>query len=133
MKNLLLLSLLACSGALRPEEPVWNKQPCDHCKMLLSDQRYAASLVDARGVRLFFDDIGCMAAFEADHPQLKAHWVKDEQSGAWLDPSTAFFRDGAKTPMDYGYSGHKEGPGISYAQLQQTLSVGKRTEHAHHH
>ncbi len=91
---LLLVGFVACSSAPRPEDPVWNKQPCDHCKMLLSDPRYAASLIDERGLRLFFDDIGCMAAYEGEHPRFKAHWVRDEQSGAWLEPTSAFFRAG---------------------------------------
>ena len=127
---LMLALLLACTISTQPEDPVWNKQACDHCKMLVSDKRYAASSLDARGQRLFFDDIGCMVAHESDHPPVKAHWVRDEASGSWVEADKAFFRPGASTPMDFGYSGHKATPGISYRELQRALADAEEDRHA---
>ncbi len=131
MKGLQVLALAfaACSTPLRAEDPVWNKQACDHCKMLLSDKRYAASLIDDAGHRLFFDDIGCLVSFELEHRGPRAHWVKDEASGAWIEADQAFFRVGAATPMDFGYSAHAAAPGLRYDEVRRALQA--RTEHAH--
>jgi copper chaperone NosL len=134
MKHLLfafLFMLGACNRTAVPEDPVWDKQPCDHCKMLISDKRYAASLIDDQGRRFFFDDIGCMAAFERDKPKNKARWVRDEESGAWIDAGAAYYRDGASTPMDYGYSAHKAAPGIDEVAFQQAVRAGGAHVHAH--
>src|SRR5262245_60146988 len=131
MKRLLLLLLLvaACTGSLLAEDPVWNKQSCDHCKMIVGDKRYAASLIDGKNQRHFFDDIGCMAAFESENDNIKVRWVRDERSGTWLDATKSFFREGASTPMDYGYSAHAEAPGATYAEVRQKLAE-KGSDHA---
>lgn len=127
MKKALLLLFIACSSAPSPEDPVWNKQPCDHCKMIVGDKRYAASLIDARGERRFFDDIGCLAAF--DKSPAKARWVRDEVSGKWLAAETAHYRKDATTPMDYGYSAHSDPPGLSYAALKEAIAKKEGDSH----
>jgi len=97
------LFALGCEDASKPVDPVWGKQACGHCAMLVSDPRYAAQLSTKDQSRVFFDDVGCMAGYvKARHPNVQAMWVRDE-GGHWLDARTAHFDKGEKTPMDYGF------------------------------
>jgi hypothetical protein len=70
--------------------------------MILSDPRSAAQLVDARGERRFFDDIGCLGEYlDAHAGKLRGVWVRS--GSRWLDAEPARYESGAKTPMDYGF------------------------------
>ena len=102
------IALLACEDASRPVEPVWGKQACAHCAMLLSEPRFAAELTTQAGDRFFFDDPGCMAAFVRERgPRVRGMWVHGENG--WIDAKTARFRGGEKSPMDYGFAPAPDG------------------------
>jgi len=99
--------VIACDDATRPVEPVWGKQACSHCAMLLSDPRFGAELTTEAGERYFFDDPGCMAAFVRDRsPRVRAMWV--HQGSTWIDAKSARF-ERAASPMDYGFAASKNG------------------------
>jgi copper chaperone NosL len=73
--------------------------------MIISDERFAAALVTSTGDALKFDDIGCLVEHEAG--QLRpdvAYWVRDSQSGAWLNAREAIFvhSPSVVSPMGYG-------------------------------
>ncbi|MBI2391335.1 MAG: hypothetical protein HYV09_17225 [Deltaproteobacteria bacterium] len=102
----LLLSFGCKDDASRAIDPVWGKQPCEHCRMIVDDRRSAAQLVTARGDRLYFDDLGCMIAFLADAGQggdVRA-WARDPAGDGWIDAKTARYSGGQKTPMDFGFT-----------------------------
>lgn len=108
MRLLLLLAMLmtlACNpGDEAPKEPVWGKQPCEHCAMLLSEKEHGAQLVSTGGERFYFDDLGCMVAWLDAHPAEAAHkWVHTADSQAWLAVEKAGFDRAAHTPMDFGF------------------------------
>jgi copper chaperone NosL len=85
-------------------EPVWGKQACAHCAMVLSDRRFGAQVVTREGDRLFFDDPGCMVLFLRDRGVAPARaWVRDAESGRWLDAEAARYVAGAPSPMDFGF------------------------------
>lgn len=94
--------LFACEEAQGPVDPVWGKQPCAHCAMLVSEPPHAAQAVGADGARHYFDDLGCMALYAEEKPLQRA-WARDGASGTWLDVEKASFKKGAKTPMDFGF------------------------------
>ncbi len=94
--------LFACEEELGPVDPVWGKQPCAHCAMLVSEPPHAAQAITTGGARHYFDDIGCMALYAQGEPLQKA-WAREAASGSWLDVERASFRAGAKTPMDFGF------------------------------
>ncbi|MCC6216308.1 MAG: hypothetical protein IT376_15705 [Polyangiaceae bacterium] len=101
---LLALALLGCESPDTARDPVWGKQPCGACAMLVSEPPHAGQLVTRDGVRVYFDDVGCMAGYVVERRVDPAHlWVRDA-SGAWVDARTARFESGAKTPMNYGFS-----------------------------
>ena len=97
------LAVVACNKSDAATEPVWGKEPCAHCKMLVSDKRYAAQLVDEAGEHRFFDDVGCMVLFmEGKKPPERA-WARESTAGVWVDARTAKYVQGARTPMDFGF------------------------------
>lgn len=108
MRALLAIALacfaLACGQkAPAPEEPVWGKQACAHCLMLLSDRRAAAQLVREDGTYAFFDDVGCMVEWLArENEPVRARWVRKPDGSGWIAAEQARYSTGHQTPMDYG-------------------------------
>jgi len=105
LASALLLALnLACQTASdSAQDPVWGKQACSSCAMLVSEPQFAAQLVSANGDRLYFDDVGCMAAFIAKRKApVGQAWVRDV-AGGWVRVQVAKFSKGVHTPMDYGF------------------------------
>lgn len=100
------LGLAACERLDAPVDPVWGKEPCGHCAMLVGDRRFAAQIV-TEGERKFFDDIGCMVLWTEKHPgKARGAWVRDAGGARWIDAKGARFLPGARTPMDFGFEGH---------------------------
>lgn len=98
---------IGCEKLDTPADPVWGKEPCAHCRMLVGDRRFAAQAV-ASGDRLYFDDIGCFVLWAKEHPPARA-WVRDAEHERWLEASGARYASGARTPMDFGFEGRVEG------------------------
>lgn len=98
------LLTVACERTDRPVDPVWGKEPCSHCAMLVGDRRFAAEIV-VNGERRFFDDIGCYVLWTSEHPRAKVEhaWVREAEEGRWIDASSARYVQGARTPMDFGF------------------------------
>jgi copper chaperone NosL len=111
------LALLAgCEKAEGAVEPVWGKQPCAHCAMILSERRFGAQLVTAAGDRHFFDDVGCMVLFLEPRKDRARTWVHDAESGRWLDARASRFAP-AKSPMDFGFEARAEA-GVSWDEMR---------------
>ena len=91
-----------CAGGSGPVDPVWGKQACDSCKMIIGDRRYAAELLLEDGERRFFDDVGCLAEYLRAHGSAGSAWVRDEH-GTYIDARRARYVTGVHTPMDYGF------------------------------
>ncbi len=117
----LLASLGACKGdGDKPLDPVWGKQPCEHCKMLVDDRRSAAQVVLPNGDRLYFDDVGCMVAWLDEHRQESRAWVRLPAGDGWLDARGARYAADAKTPMDFGYVPSSAGE-LDYLTVHQRV------------
>ena len=117
----LLLLLLGCSTNQAAVDPVWGKQPCDHCHMLLSDPGTAAQLLSVDGERLYFDDVGCLVERIArDASSVGRIWVRDAR-GVWIDARRARYRTGARTPMGYGVQVSADGD-LDFAAVQRELA-----------
>lgn len=116
-----LLLLLGCpERALAPVEPVWGKQSCAHCAMLVSEKAAAAQVVTADGQRRFFDDPGCMVAWEdREAPRVSARWVRGPGGAGWVDPTTARFSAGHPTPMDFGFLADTDG--VTFEQVRAAV------------
>ena len=101
----LVPSLVASSGCAAddgPIDPVWGKQPCAHCAMVVSEPRFAAQALEDDGTRTYFDDVGCLALWIDERRAARA-WARDGAAGPWVDVTKARFRAGEQTPMGFGH------------------------------
>ncbi len=120
------LLLWACNGRVEPVDPIWGKQACESCRMLVSDPLYAAELVDDGGQHHFFDDIGCLDAYLVEHRRLtpRAMWVRS--GSRWVDAVSARYTSGAASPMAYGFVAQEPGP-LDFASVRRAAAA-HRTE-----
>ena len=117
-RALLQLALVAiaaaCTEPTTPVDPVWGKQPCGSCGMIVGDRRYAAQTLAPNGQRVYFDDLGCMVKYIADRKIAPARmWVHEAHGDRWLDARAARYARGPRTPMDFGFEARAD-EGISY-------------------
>lgn len=89
-----------------PPQIRYGEHECAACRMLVSDERFAAALVLEQGgkvTKLAFDDINCVFAYLSEHPPAGTHHVytHDLETRAWLDARQAVFIRSARleTPM----------------------------------
>lgn len=100
----LALALHACGPPDGPQPIAWDREPCAHCRMLISDPAFAAQLHHADGAVESFDDPGCLLArIEAQQPRIHALWFHHLHEDRWLPGDGVAFVRGAKTPMDFGF------------------------------
>jgi copper chaperone NosL len=116
-----LLFLLACTqGPEKAIDPVWGKQACDHCMMLLSEPRSSAQVVLIDGTRRFFDDVGCLVEWlKSTHTSAVSAWVRSPHGNTWIDARAAHYSTGQHTPMDYGFLPADKG--LSFEQLDSAV------------
>jgi len=105
-------AIFACENASAPVDPVWGKQACASCTMLVSDPRFAAELSTRDGARVFFDDPGCMASWLLDHSgQARREWVRSA-AATWIDAPSARYARGQSSPMSYGFAPAESGDAV---------------------
>jgi hypothetical protein len=98
------LVALACEDTSNPAAPVWGKQACQSCAMVVSDPRFAAQLVTEDGTRTHFDDPGCMATWMVEgRGKARRAWVRTP-AGTWIDARTARYARGQPSPMGFGFA-----------------------------
>lgn len=121
------LALVACKAAgPKPEDPVWGKQPCDHCAMLVDEPRFAAQALTKDGAHLYFDDVGCLSGWMREHPgAATALWV--DRDGAWVPAGEARYVSGERTPMGYGFVASATGA-LDWTAVQQRLAARAQAE-----
>jgi len=100
----LLLALGACGPPEGPRPIAWDREPCAHCRMLISDPAFAAQLQLADGTVESFDDPGCLFARLAAQPgPVHALWFHHLREDRWLRGDAVAFVRVAPTPMDFGF------------------------------
>lgn len=120
--GLWLCVAVACEDYANPVEPIWHKQPCDHCHMLVSDPQFAAQLVTRSHERRYFDDPGCLASYVHAHADsVERAWV--HRDAGWAVADATHYRAGASSPMGYGFiasdSGELDFAAMSRAALER--------------
>lgn len=101
----LALALAACSrGPAQPSAVDTRNDSCAHCRMTVSDTRFAAQLAAPGEEPRFFDDLGCLRDYLKGRPLLprgSVAFVADHRSREWVRASRAYFthRDSLRTPM----------------------------------
>jgi copper chaperone NosL len=102
-------ALTACSerGASPAALDVRN-DACGHCRMTVSDPRFAAQVVSPGEEPRFFDDLGCLRAYLEAHPSLpqgSAAFVASYATRAWVPAHSALYvkHHAIQTPMGSHY------------------------------
>ncbi|MBE0490984.1 MAG: hypothetical protein IBX44_01905 [Sulfurospirillum sp.] len=93
------------------KEVHWDRDMCERCKMVLSDRKFSAQVINPKNGRTyFFDDIGCAILWFQEEKIAWANeaiiWVNDAKNGAWIDARKASFSTKNITPMAYGFGAH---------------------------
>jgi copper chaperone NosL len=130
-----LAAALACGCGADPDRPPairYGEEACSRCRMIISDNRFAAALVTPQGDARKYDDIGCLVIEDArqPHPQAR-YWVRSFAHDLWLDARTARYRQtrDVQTPMGYGLLAQAEadpaqGTLLEFHQLARLLDAG---------
>lgn len=122
---LVVAGVVGCGDGGSPQRPeiLYGEHECDQCRMIVSEERFAAvALVE--GVPHRFDDLGCLARWAAGRELAGASiWVHDAASAEWLEPVEAVFIRSAErvTPMGSGWLA------VSPAHAREFRSAGSET------
>ena len=101
--------LLGCNSRAKGPVPIAPDDACASCRMLISQRRFAAEMLDSDGTIYKFDDIACMMRFAQangkNSPSVR-FYVTDYAGGRdWLDARQAYFvrlRRSSSSPMASG-------------------------------
>ncbi len=141
--TLLALVLSACSGepATGPEEVNWNRDACDHCRMMVSEPDFAAQVryfTDSSKSKVAtFDDIGCAVVWLQESPWSEDErteiWVVDHSSKEWINARTATFIPDRITPMNYGLGAQSDSleGGLNFAQAVEHVNNTESQNQVH--
>ncbi len=130
--GVLLNGLAACSRGpgTGPVEIAWDRDVCEHCRMVISDRAHAAEIRGGPGNRVYrFDDLGCALSWLRERgwdAQAVEIWVADSRHPhdiRWLDARTAHYLPGQTTPMDYGLGAVPGAPpgGLDFAGARRAI------------
>jgi copper chaperone NosL len=132
-------------AADKPPKVAYGEDQCDRCKMIVSEERFAAGLVPKKGKARIFDDAGELIMTlqeEGNGLGKRRAWVHDYDTKQWIDASTASFVDSHKvvSPMGTGVAafGTREAADAFASQnagtvrdWQQMLSGWTMHQHSH--
>jgi copper chaperone NosL len=103
----LLTLVLLLAGCRRPgpRAIAYGSESCAHCHMTIADPRFSAELLTRTGKAIPFDDVGCLAAWLAEHAlPVAGSWVVSFTDSRWIraDSATYLHTDRLHTPMASG-------------------------------
>lgn len=76
----------------QPPDFRFGEDACDHCKMIISEARFAAGFYDDTDTPRRFDDIGCLVDFARTSPVAPSTiWVHSYTGEAWIRGQDALF------------------------------------------
>lgn len=99
------LLLAACAAQESgPPEILYGLEECSACRMIISEERYAAAITREGFETLKFDDLGCMLRSRGKIAENAEIWVHDVDTGEWVDGTAAWYlrSDPTLTPMGSG-------------------------------
>jgi copper chaperone NosL len=94
-----------CSPSENRPAEILSEDMCAHCRMAISNLRFASEIILESGEVLKFDDLGCLAAYQSSHSDrnVTAVFVKDYETKNWLLWQKAVIvTTGVFTPMGSG-------------------------------
>ncbi|MCM2333195.1 MAG: hypothetical protein NDI82_04525 [Anaeromyxobacteraceae bacterium] len=110
----LVLFLAGCTrGPAEPSAVDTSTDGCAHCRMAVSDARFAGQLAAPGEEPRFFDDLGCLRDHLRAKPRLprgSVAFVADHRTRQWIRASRALFtrREALPTPMSSHLVAHAD-------------------------
>jgi copper chaperone NosL len=99
-----LLGMQSCSTG--PRAIRYGEESCAHCKMVISDKRFGAELINTKGKIITFDAAECMLSYlkagQADIKDIKGYYVADAtEQGTMIEARQAHYAIGEliRSPM----------------------------------
>jgi len=108
--------IAGCLGCESPSGPVdirWGAETCDHCRMLITDPRFAGQYRLNDGTVRKFDDIVCLVrSYRREADRVVGAWVMDE-TGRWTPVQEAWYvrSDRWQGPMGGPWRAFRTPPG----------------------
>ena len=100
---LVWLTFIGCSAAQQPAAVDTRNDSCAHCRMTVSDVRFAGQIVAPGEEPRFFDDVGCLRDYLKQHaaPTGATAYVADHRTKAWVVAAKAVYvrNEQVDTPM----------------------------------
>ncbi len=102
-----LLLLVGCSE--NPQPINYGSDQCAHCKMVITEQAFAAELITDKGKAYKYDAIECLAAYLQEHPEHQnpsaTRWVHDfANPEQWIKAESALFVQSKEIQSPMGLS-----------------------------
>ncbi len=101
MKNLLYISLLillvSTGCSTEPQAINYGKDVCEHCKMVIADEKYGAEIVTKKGKVFKFDSAECLMDLITEEGQkidttgAQILVINFAKPATFIDAKTAFF------------------------------------------
>lgn len=116
----ILFALVSCTaGRPVPKDPSWNHDLCSHCRMAISEPRFAVQLIGPGSRVRYYDDLGCALADQDEHPELKdgVLYVHPEGQDAWSSAKDGHYKEKLITPMGYGFGAVQSGGDLTFEQV----------------
>jgi len=102
----LALLLTGCGSKEIKAVDIYPEDMCAHCRMAVSDERFACEVVTNSGEALKFDDIGCLEQYLAAKPgtvMVMETFYKDYATRSWIPAAAAtIIKTDVMTPMGSG-------------------------------
>jgi copper chaperone NosL len=88
---LVAFTIVACAGGLTPKDPLWDREACAHCRMTISQHRYATQLLGPGASVRYYDDLGCALQDIREHSDLRKGrlFVRPFGSENWVTAQNA--------------------------------------------
>ncbi|CZE46017.1 hypothetical protein [Campylobacter geochelonis] len=113
----------------------FDRDVCEHCKMLISDKLYAVDALVA-DKHYYFDDIGCLIEWSKNQKielENAKIYVADASSGEFFNAKDGFWYGGFLTPMNYGFAAFKkeQNNGKKVYKFSEVINLISTKPHSH--
>jgi len=103
-------------GEVKPQDPLWERESCAHCRMVLSEKRFAVQRILKSGQVHYYDDIGC--AMKHPHaPDDGKLYVRPDGGNEWVPAEEATYESGLRTPMNSGFGAVKKNGPVGFPEI----------------
>lgn len=122
-----LFVLLQSCSSNQPEAIAYNTEKCSHCKMTITDPRFAAEVKTSKGRVYKFDDIVCMMAYLREHNDVtfSGLWVSNfDGSHQFIDAKSAFYI------QDESFNSPMRGNTVAFATKEAADAIATKMQAA---